>query len=75
MDRYELAAVQLQEAVISSEVEAEQYDDAQVRQATVHARNDLLLLVSHVAAMNKQLAVIRTLLWVIAALAAVAVIR
>jgi len=46
------------------------YDARQVRQAVVHAREDMVLLVSHISSVNRQL---RTIKWLLAAIAALAV--
>ena len=43
------------------------YDDQHVRQATVHAREDLVLVVSYLLSISRQLAVVIVLLAVIAA--------
>ena len=78
MTRIDTIAGKLQQGVRFREIDQlakglDQYDDDTVRQATLHARLDLVLAISYLSSLNKQLAVIRGLLWLIAALLAVLV--
>lgn len=45
------------------QLEKIQYNSAEARQATVHARQDLVLMVSHISSLNKQAQTIRRLMW------------
>lgn len=66
MNKYDHIAGALQESVRSSEgdqVGKVYYEDEQVRLAIVHAREDIVLLVSHLSSANNQLKTIRRLMW------------
>lgn len=66
----------LQSAVQHSELEKGfDYAEADVRRATVHTRDDVVMLVSHLSSMNWQLRSVRRLLMLIAALLAVLVLK
>ena len=41
------------------------YADDEVRRAIVHAREDIVLIVSNLSSLNKQLRTVRLLLWVL----------
>ena len=78
MTRFDTIAGKLQQSVRFTEIDqlargSDQYDDNTVRQATVHARLDLVLVISHLSSINKQLAIVRGLLWLIVVLLAVLV--
>jgi len=71
--KYDDMASELQRGVKHDELEnldkgLDDYSEAQVRQATVHTRHDLVLLVSHFASLNRQVSTVRRLLWIIAGL-------
>jgi hypothetical protein len=70
MNAYEQRAMDLQLRVISSEDEQLErghadYTPERERQAIVHARQDLVLLISRLSAVNLQIASMRRLLWVV----------
>jgi hypothetical protein len=72
---YNRRAEDLQRAVKYGEIEnlgngVDDYSDNQVRQSSVHTRQDLVLIVSHIASLNEQVATIRRLAWIVAAIAA-----
>jgi len=63
MNRWDKMANELLERVLFREMERPQgYDDDQLRQAIVHARHDIVLVVSHLSSVNRLLASIRYLL-------------
>ena len=73
MTRIDTIAGKLQQGVRFREIDQlakglDQYDDDTVRQATVPARLDLVLAISYLSSLNRQLAVIRGLLWLIVVL-------
>lgn len=60
MSQYDKRASLLQNRVMFEEMDRDvDYDDSSVRRATVHARQDLILLVAYLSDVNKQLAVVR----------------
>lgn len=78
--KYSEAAGSLQRAVMSSERTnlekgLDDYTEEEVRQATVHTRQDLVLVVSYLSALNTQAATIRRLLWLILAVLAFVALR
>jgi hypothetical protein len=69
MNAYEQRAMDLQLRVIASEDKQLDQGDADYtpereRQAIVHTRQDLVLLISYLSAVNLQVAAMRRLLWV-----------
>jgi hypothetical protein len=69
-NRYASVAADLQRSVKHDEMKnlehgADGYDEAQARQAIVHTRQDIVLLVSLLASLNGQIATVRRLLWLI----------
>jgi hypothetical protein len=67
MTNYSAIAARLLSDVKYAELERPvDYADSEVRQATVHTRQDVVLIVSHLSSLNAQVAVVRFLLWVIA---------
>jgi len=59
----EKQAAQLQEMTRRSEsAKAEDFDEASVRRAVVYTREDMVLLVSHLSSVNKQLSFLKTML-------------
>lgn len=68
MNKYDQLAARVQELVRESEYEKNlQYENEQVRASIVHAREDITLVAVHLSSVNRQLATVRRLLWVIAA--------
>jgi hypothetical protein len=68
MSLYDQKAAELQSAVIHSEskkVYSIAYDEETTKQSIVHARQDIVLLVSHLSSINDQMASIRCLLLLI----------
>jgi hypothetical protein len=60
-------AAALQQEVRSSEVESQRdYDESDVRRATVHGREDIVLIVSYLSSLNKQMGWISSILCFIA---------
>jgi len=55
-------AMELQRQVRAAEDSAQHYDEDEVRQATVHTRQDVVLLVSYLDSANRQLSDIKKLL-------------
>ena len=79
ISKYDTLAGELQRGVRDDETKQRDlgvadYDSVQVRQAIVHTRQDLVLVVSHLSSLNKQIAVIRNLLWLIAFLLIISLI-
>ena len=71
MSKYGRKASALQEAVWSDEVSRDiRYDEELVRRSVVHARMDIVLLVSHLSSINNQLSVIK---WIMAGILTVAI--
>ena len=69
-------ARQLHHAGLNSDgAKDEIYNGEEVARATVYTRQDLVLIVSYISSVNKQLAQIRKTLGVLAALAFVAVAK
>jgi hypothetical protein len=71
-NRYFSTAADLQRAVKYDELATlerggDEYDEARVRQAVVHTRQDTVLLVSLLSSLNGQVATVRRLLWLIGA--------
>lgn len=61
-----LRAEALQQSVISQEAKfAPDYTDQEVRMATVHTRQDIILLVSYLASINRRARSIQWLLWLV----------
>lgn len=76
MGRYREIARRLQEAVIQAEYEAGMnYGDHEVRRAVVHARQDVILLVSHLSSLNSQVAWIKRGIWTLVAIGALNLFR
>jgi hypothetical protein len=51
------------------------YDDEQVRAAVMHAREDVVMIVSHLSSLNRQVRTVKWLLAVIAVLALLTFLR
>lgn len=73
MSKHDEAAAELQRGVKYDELDnldkgLDDYSETQVRQAIVHTRQDMVLLVSHLSSLNKQAGSIRRLLWIITGL-------
>jgi hypothetical protein len=76
MSKYDKKAGHLQEMVRDHEFSSEQeYDAAQVRQAVVHGREDIVLIVSHLSTANNQLASIRRLLIILIVLITMLILK
>ncbi len=68
-------ARELQDAVRHTEMSSRvQYEDDRVRQAVVHAREDIILVVSHLSSAARLLASIKALLVIIAVAAVVSAV-
>jgi hypothetical protein len=62
-------AARIQQRVRSDEIDSDQdHGDEEVRRATIHAREDIILIVSHLSALNRQLETIKIIFWLILAL-------
>ena len=73
---WDVQAGALQTLVRKAELEKiDEYTDEEIRQAIVHTREDVNLLVSYLSSANRQLWAIRVALWVIAACAIYMVVR
>ncbi|MDD5461121.1 MAG: hypothetical protein PHG00_05755 [Methylococcales bacterium] len=69
MNEYDKKAGQLQSMTRNDErSSAQEYDPVQVRQAVVHGREDIVLMVSYLSSVNEQLTSIRRLLFILVAL-------
>jgi len=78
MSRWADRAASLQRGVRSEEYERaglNQYGDDEVRRSIVHSREDIVLLVGHLDAVNSQLRTIKWLLTAIACFVAYWVLR
>jgi hypothetical protein len=76
LTKYDSEAEELQQSVRNTESEKDvEYDDSQIRQAIVHMREDVVLLVSYLSSLNRQLMWLRRLLWTVVALLAWLTIR
>lgn len=65
MSNYDSKAALLQSQVrISEKMDGAEYDEAQLRQAVVHSRQDIVLIVSYIASVNEQLIWVRWLLFI-----------
>lgn len=63
---YSEKAAQLQSSIRESERnDVLEYDEAQVRQAIVHSRQDIVLIVSYIASLNEQMIGVRRLLLIV----------
>jgi hypothetical protein len=70
MSQYIEKARTLQRAVIKDEAEfGAEYGEDEVRRSVVHARQDMVLVVSHLSSINDQLTWIRRGIWVLITLA------
>jgi len=72
-DKYSEKAAELQRGVRSDEVDQylngqAEFSEGQARQAAVHTREDLVMVVSHLSSLNIQIGTIRRLLWAVVAL-------
>jgi hypothetical protein len=75
-DKYSVAAARLQSSVRFTESQQNtDYTKEMVDRAIVHGREDIVLLCSHLSALNAQTATIRRLLWFIALVSAYLLFR
>ncbi len=73
---WERRASALQQAVRVSEDEiSEPHSEDDAHRAAVHARQDLVLVVSHLSSLNRQIATIKLLLAALTAIAAYSIFR
>jgi hypothetical protein len=73
MNKYDEMAERLQRSVRSGEVEVKTYyEQDQVNQAVVHGREDIVLMVSYLASLNKQIRISKyILIFILATLLAI----
>ena len=72
MNEYDDRASRLQQMNRTSEDEkGEQYDEAVVRRSIVYTREDTTMVVSYLSSLNRQLAALRRVAWILVALVAV----
>lgn len=55
--------------------QTDEYSQNQVRLAIVHAREDLVLIVSHLSALNRQIRIIKVMVGILVAIGAYAVFK
>ncbi|MCA3263388.1 MAG: hypothetical protein ING44_15695 [Telmatospirillum sp.] len=64
MNRYDRRAGRLQDRVaIDERFQTEDIDEIEVRRAIVHARQDIVLVVSHLSSLNSQIQQLRWMLY------------
>ena len=74
--RWDVEAGRLQASGrITEEHKAEEYSDNEVRRATVYTREDLILVVSYLSALTRQVVVLKGLLQVLTAMAMLATLK
>ena len=73
---WDVQAGKLQAAVRASQIErAEQYSDEDARRSVVYTREDTVLIVAHLSALNLQVSMIKVILMVLTSIAFLALLK